>query len=307
MGVEAMPLEGGSADSGQAAVEAALTLPLTVFVTLGIVQLALAQQARLFTEYAAFQASRAGVVWNGHLERMHDAAMVALLPTLGRTDELASLGRVWQEVRSQDPQFSALPWSDGGRRQFRGLDLQGRIRVDPISPAGFPELGAVRKLRGGADWVELDPDDLDGDPEPTPRGRPAGISSDREEAILRQATVLSVRVRYWYELRVPFANWAVFLAWYASNAGAVLRGPVDRPQGAEGLGARAVGVALEKGLPQVTPAEMRTAWGLATGELSVGSEQRRRFFLPLEATYSMRMQSSFHRKWLLHEKPDWGP
>ena len=44
------------------------------------------QHAKLMTEYAAYQAARAGIVWNGNNERMHDAAIIALLPTMGRTD-----------------------------------------------------------------------------------------------------------------------------------------------------------------------------------------------------------------------------
>jgi len=45
-------------ESGQATVEAALTLPLTVFLVLGTVQMFLLLQARLLTEYAAFRAVR---------------------------------------------------------------------------------------------------------------------------------------------------------------------------------------------------------------------------------------------------------
>src|SRR5688500_4861563 len=81
--------------SGQAAVESALVLPLMVFMVLGILQLTLIQQAKLMTEYAAYQAARAGSVWNGSAERMHDAALVALLPTIHRTDDLAQVGLAW--------------------------------------------------------------------------------------------------------------------------------------------------------------------------------------------------------------------
>ncbi len=49
-------------ESGQALVEAALTLPLTVFLILGTLQLFLLLQARTLTEYAAFLAVRKGSV-----------------------------------------------------------------------------------------------------------------------------------------------------------------------------------------------------------------------------------------------------
>ena len=47
-------------------------------------------------------------------------------------------------------------------------------------------------------------------------------------------------------------------------------------------------------------------WGLANGSIPLVSNWGRRYFLPLTATYSMRMQSNFHRKWIMHLNPDWG-
>src|SRR5438105_930062 len=96
------------AKRGQAAVESALVMPLMVFFVLGIVQLAMLQQAKLMTEYAAFQAARAGVVWNGNNERMHDAAIVALLPTLGRTDSFSDVAQTWTKAQLYDAALSAL-------------------------------------------------------------------------------------------------------------------------------------------------------------------------------------------------------
>ena len=49
----------GREESGQVAVEAALIMPLMVFMALGIIQLTMIQHAKLMTEYAAYQAARA--------------------------------------------------------------------------------------------------------------------------------------------------------------------------------------------------------------------------------------------------------
>lgn len=68
-------------ESGQAAVESALTLPLTVFLILGTLQLFLMLQGRIMAEYAAFRATRAGSVNHGDCEAMSHAAIVALLPS----------------------------------------------------------------------------------------------------------------------------------------------------------------------------------------------------------------------------------
>lgn len=80
-----------SGESGQALVEAALTLPLTLFMILGTLQLFLMQQARVQAEYAAARAGRAGSVNFGECRSMLHAAIGALLPTFIRTDTPALL------------------------------------------------------------------------------------------------------------------------------------------------------------------------------------------------------------------------
>jgi hypothetical protein len=47
---------------------------------------------------------------------------------------------------------------------------------------------------------------------------------------------------------------------------------------------------------------MGLLWALSTGRVSLAFDNRRRFFIPLSATYSMWMQSSFYRKWLMHQR-----
>src|SRR5205814_5690456 len=77
--------------SGQAAVETALTLPLLLFLVLGTLQLFLMFQARLMTEYAAYRAVREGSVSQGNCKRMLQAALVTLLPTFTKTTTAANL------------------------------------------------------------------------------------------------------------------------------------------------------------------------------------------------------------------------
>src|SRR5215213_5204064 len=80
---------------GQVTLEAALVMPLMVFFVLGLIQLTSMQHAKILTEYAAYNAARAGIVWNGNNERMRDAAIVSLLPTMGRTDRIDRLAVTW--------------------------------------------------------------------------------------------------------------------------------------------------------------------------------------------------------------------
>ncbi len=67
---------------GQAAVETALVVPGLVFALLGVLQIAIAYQARIVAEYAAFKTARAASVYRLDCGRMRNAALVALAPTI---------------------------------------------------------------------------------------------------------------------------------------------------------------------------------------------------------------------------------
>jgi len=300
---------------GQAILEAVLVLPLFIIIVLAILQLTQIEQARLMTEYAAFSAARAGIVWNGSNERMRDAALLALLPTVGRTDSAQELEQGWLRQKDTDGKLNGLSW--GGPRALSGTSLDGMVRVDTIAPSSSDELGRIWNLPGGDDWEELDFDGAYTYPEAPGLSRHfdtferPGTSDDSQE-LYRRANVLSIRVRYWYELRIPVANWFLFVCWYASQANAALRGAVDRPtldasatavnrQGdLRGLEHLASGISNQRGLPTASPSEMDLLWRLSTGQASLGAGNGRRFFIPLSATYSMRMQSNFYRRWLMH-------
>src|SRR3954453_20200487 len=68
-------------DSGQAAVETALTMPLMLFFVLTILQMGLLMQARNLTQYAVFRATRAGSVNHGDCTPMMHAAVASLIPS----------------------------------------------------------------------------------------------------------------------------------------------------------------------------------------------------------------------------------
>jgi len=310
--------------SGQAAVEAAMIMPLAVFMTLGIIQLTLIQHAKLMTEYAAYQAARAGIVWNGNNERMHDAAIVALLPTLGRTDDIGNLAKTFAIHQLYDSAMRTLNFGGGVvPRTVNGSNLFGLIRVDTVNPAYFTPIDTIWKLRTGYNWKELDFDGADSFPEvPSLENNIRKFFNlpepDDSELVYRRATRLTIRLRYFYEMKIPFANWIIFTAWYASNAKVALHGAIDRATLApkanmmsDGnitpLSALAKGIEHEKGYDSMYPAEMWVLWGLATGSIPlVSSLVGKRYFMPLTATYTMRMQSNFHRKWVMHLNPDWG-
>lgn len=295
-------------ESGQAALETALVLPLMVFLGLGLLQLTQMQHAKLMTEYAAYCAARAGIVWNGSNERMHDAALVALLPTLGRTDGLAGLARTWTRARLQDEALQALAWPTKDAEvpaRVNGAPLFGQVRVDTVGPSSSPPERGGRAPGSDGRWEELDFD---------------GPARGGDEGAYREATVLSVRVRYWYELRVPFAQWIVFTAWWAANAGVALGGAIHAPTldskarltnrrgGMREVGLAPVrGLGNQRGYDTLHRSEMAVLWGLATGAIPlVPGRAGRHYLIPLTATYSMRMQSNVYSKWLMHPDEDEG-
>ena len=272
------------APRGQALLESALVIPLMIVIVLAVLQLTQIEQARTMTEFAAFSAARAGIVWNGSNARMRDAALVALLPAFGRTDSAEALMRTWQRQRSADVEFAALPWGTSAPATINGSPLRGLVRVDTIAPEGSDELGRIWNLRGGYDWKELDFDSAYTYPEAP--GLEHHFETfdhptiDAEQEVYRRANVLSIRVRHWYELRIPVANWFVFVCWYG------LAKPTEN----------------QRGFPTADRSEMALLWALSKGRASPGRESRGRFFIPLSATYTMRMQSNFYRKWLMHER-----
>lgn len=95
--VRALPNE-----EGQVIVEAALLLPMWIGCLLGLLQLVLLQEARILTEYAAWQSARTGIVRNGDPVPMRDAAHFVLSPTACPSRSASGLlcrgGKGWSRV-----------------------------------------------------------------------------------------------------------------------------------------------------------------------------------------------------------------
>jgi len=281
---------------GQAAIETAIVLPLFLAATLGLVQLALLQHARLLTEYAAFQAARVGIVWNGDPSRMQDAAIFALAPTAcpTRVPGAAALcgaggaGDRWAHQVAGVAALQAL--SSQGEAAFPG------VHVHLLNP-WWPKHGEVFDV--GPDREELD--------------------FDRTDDRAREANVLTIQVQYWFELKIPFADWVIWHAWVASLAGRSATGSIADPgvvrRGEDG---RSI-LASERELPfAASAARMGGAYRddefnrggdyrsirddslramLAAG-LAPLNRQRRGYFIPIVAHHSMRMQSNFHARFI---------
>ena len=111
------------------------------------------------------------------------------------------------------------------------------------------------------------------------------------------ATLLSLQVRYLYEMKVPFANKLIQTIWMASHAG-VLRlwegSDWTSPRLGSQTGPDAVGIsrglAMGRTVADGTPEGIRLAGLVAASAVN-------RYYLPVEAWYTMRMQSNPYLKW----------
>lgn len=169
-------------ESGQAAVEAALTLPLTIFLILGTIQLFMMLQGRIMAEYAAFEAVRAGSRHHGDCEMMTQAGLAAILPNVvsymgagggSPSQKLASAFRA--RYQSGDAKFTA---NDYTRSSFGGRSLAGESIF----------------------WLAR----------PLPNNVPSPEDSDFDAPVQDGGGMrLEVRLIYWFPLRIPFADWVM--------------------------------------------------------------------------------------------------
>jgi hypothetical protein len=109
-----------------------------------------------------------------------------------------------------------------------------------------------------------------------------------------ESSRLSIKVRYLYMMRVPFANWIIHQSWLAKEAGQELYGAIWNPQmGTPGeTGFRNVNQFNRQGLtynPSVSGNRrvIQMVAGLADGGV---------YMVPLYATYTMRMQSNPYKE-----------
>lgn len=155
------------------AVEAALTLPLALFMILGAMQLFLMMQGRILAQYAVARATRIGSVKHGECDAMRHAAVAALLPS-----------------------FTSFLGGDtpGGSRAEKFVEAWRRRRDGNYKPAyddGHNE-AIVWIVRERPSLGDIRPDEED--------------TFDLPE---RGVVLLEVRMIFFFPLRVPFANWVM--------------------------------------------------------------------------------------------------
>jgi hypothetical protein len=159
-------------ESGQAAVEAALTLPLTVFLVLGALQLFMLMQARIMAQYAAGRAAHMGSVNSGNCFAMIGSAIAVVMPAIDSS---------WARGGSNNGGAYAAAVQAHLSNLYQGAPDGNRtgpiIWIDRVRPLRT----AVNSATEEEIW------DL-----PAPQG------PDR---------TLEIRMTFWAPLKIPFANW----------------------------------------------------------------------------------------------------
>lgn len=300
---------------GQAMVESAIVIPLMTFMILGVLQLTMIQHARIMTEYAAFNAARAGIVWNADPWIMENAAIVSLLPTSERLiDDLTDPEKMVKKIvmrallyqinrrlpeavdmvrNGTDSIISNLP----GGLQGGATNIRNSVVNSAANWADQTLQGAIRSALGGKDirmvQVEIvNPKQSDFDL----LGRKTEEDFDnlRGGAAFRRKTRLSIQVRYLYMMRIPFANWIIHQAWRAHRAGVQLYGAVHHATEEQTKSSL-----FSKGGPSPELDDVPT--NLESVLAAMAKEGV--YMVPLRATYTMRMQSNPYRVSLMMQAP----
>ncbi len=291
---------------GQAAVESAIVIPLMTFLILGVLQLAMLQHAKLMTDYAAYNAARAGIVWNADRWMMENAAIISLLPTYeGLVDE-NSLGNPEKMVKQiiQRALFYQLH-----RRlpEAVGLIQGGTDKLlDQLPDLLQGPLGSIRDtvLEASANFVDhtvgnmiagaLGSSDLQMVTINIISPKKSAFSMNKPEIDFddvrqgdswRDSTRLSIEVQYLYMMRIPFANWIIHQAWRAQRLGVQLYGSIYRASdqaGADQLWADGT-------TPNLTGGDKLTR------QLGKIADEAEVYFIPLTSHHTMRMQSNPYR------------
>lgn len=254
-------------EEGQVIVEQALVLPMMVFLILGIIQLAMIQHARIATEYAAYNAARSGIVYNGDPKMMERAAFLSLLPTFGRADDLTAIGPTL---------FRAAATQLGSDlADALGLDLLTNVKMVQVEILDHPTVDrmAIMDQQRHLNKQQIDFDDW--------RTQPA------------IANQLTVHVRYYYKMVVPFANWFLQYMWLAQRTGTM----------SVAYGGKGVAFLNPKTRFQnkSSHAEIKKAALMLGDDESIAVMAYRAkgdYRIPINTFYTMRMQSNLYKAYL---------
>lgn len=296
---------------GQMLVETAIIMPIMIFVILGTLQLMLMQHAKVMTEYAAYNAARAGIVHNMNRNVMRNAAMWSVLPLYGRTDKFDKLLVTWGLVKLASEITEAIDTTGSTVEQainsLIGMNIAGAfapdtsiVDLDVTSPRqrDFADGLAYQNQQEGR-ALSIDPQGPLDYPEDE-------VDFDQRELIMQTPQIgrLALEVRVLVPLRIPILNWIFFQLWYAQEQLQISRmssslqewaalqtrvnGNPDRMLEDEVLRSEGTGVFDDWVITTQRTKEHRMLRDIA--------KKWNVYLIPMRATYAMQMQSNLFRR-----------
>lgn len=243
--------------SGQAAVETAIVMPLFVFILLGTVQLGLLHQARFLTKYAAYKAVRAGSLQEGDEKAIENAAVAVMIPLLSQSSPRHSGDGEKQPQHWVYNVSSASKYKQAYNEVVSSRSNQAfgfkMVETTICSPVGNGAKGKDFddfKTNTG-DWKGFD------------------------------ATKLAVQVTTYLPLYIPYAN--AFIWWAA-------RGENTSPGRMQTM----KNLRMRTGRTDNRDGEERKSINGEYTLLKLQSEaEKGNYIMPVRATFSMRMMSNF--------------
>jgi hypothetical protein len=211
-----------SREAGQVAVEAALVMPLFVFLILGILQLGLTAQARVMAKYAAYRAARVGAMHNADPAAVQAAAIFHMLPVLvGNSDVILPTSST-TDVISKFARHNTFDNRILGMEQVKAVicgPVRGEFQAGGQRPLGRADQQALNG-QGGQNEVDFDDPAVQSGPDNFYAGA-TGADSLRRFNRLR----LRVQVQWLYRMPIPFANWVITKAYLGTTIPSVLMMP----------------------------------------------------------------------------------
>lgn len=279
---------------GQAMVETVIVLPVFIFFILGMIQMTMMHQARLMLEYAAFNAARTGSVWNADVDKMRRAALISMIASRPSWPIVGGVGKI---DNYEDLILSGF--------KLIGGDMAATA-IGDLLPVDLPDVFQVVKvdiLSPTQADVESGQQEIDFDQ--------AG-----DDFEVRRLGQLTIRLTFYYNLTIPFANWVIWNSWYLSRSVGMnsllsingylhslhLPGLYDNTHAKPFLAFDAmnftrngqlVSYLLEGGAFNTSPYECmkKTDWLLMAGLPKVLGVKDN-FFIPIITTHTIRMQSN---------------
>ena len=297
-------------EKGQVLLETVIVFPIMIFLILGALQIMLLQHGRIMTEYAAYNAARAGIVHNGNWNVMRNAAMLASLPVYQRTDNLSNFFTAWAKVKAAAEITEAVDTGVATLERLAG-DLLGTeiggfaqdlslIEIHLTNPGADDfQSAAEYQAQQAALANQLDP-------KGSLRYPQAGDEIDFDDLAMLQndpdITRLGVEVRMLYPLRIPLLNKMIFELWLFQMLlnDQTLRS--DLPAWASWQAQTESGQNLEDAVAEgsgggpLSGFFTTSQWTKEIHTLRSIAENYGLYLIPLRATYAMHMQSNAFEK-----------